>query len=56
MTEQEKDARIVELEALVESLNQQLRKARETITSLQTQASRRWLEERDYLPYEDRDR
>lgn len=56
MTEQGKDARIVELEALVESLNKQLRKARETITSLQMQASRRWLEERDYLPYEDRDR
>lgn len=56
MTEQEKDAKIVELEALVESLSQQLRKARETISSLQAQASRRWLQDRDYLPYEDRDR
>jgi hypothetical protein len=56
MTEQEKDARIVELEALVESLTQQLKKARETVASLQTQASRRWFDDRDYLPYEDRDR
>ena len=56
MTEQEKDARIAELEALVASLQLQLKNARATIISYQQKAIKDWKDQRDYLPYEDYDR
>ena len=51
------DERIKELEALVASLQAQLRTARYTIEQYQHQARRQYREDRDYLEYEeDRDR
>lgn len=49
--------RINELEALVASLQAQLRAARNTIEQYQRQARRQYREDRDFLEYEeDRDR
>lgn len=52
-SDQEKDERIKELEALVASLQAQLRTARNTLEQYQAQARRQYRHDADYLDYED---
>jgi hypothetical protein len=53
MNENDKDARIKELELLVASLQAQLRTARNTIEQYQTHTRRQYRDDHDYLEYED---